>query len=136
MKIAIASDDGKRISAHFGRTRGFQIYTISDCKVEGSEYLENTFTGHAMGMHHEHAHGAQHQHGAGGHHQGHGVILEALKECDVVISMGMGRRIYNDLMNAGKEVFITDETTTDAAVEKYLKQELVDNPDKSCSDKH
>lgn len=131
MKIAIASDDGKNISAHFGRTKGFQIYSVNDSKIENSEYLENTFTGHARGDHNEHSHNEH-----GGQHHGHGKILEALSDCEVVISNGMGQRIYNDLMTAGKKVFITDETTTGEAVEKYLKQELPNDPGKCCEDKH
>ena len=50
MKIAIVSDDGKTISAHFGRSRGFVIFEIEDSKVKNQEYRENTFTGHARGL--------------------------------------------------------------------------------------
>lgn len=51
MKIAVASDDGKIISSHFGRTRGFVIFDVEGKEIKSREYLPNTFTGHARGMH-------------------------------------------------------------------------------------
>ena len=44
----------------------------------------------------------------------------------------MGRRIYEDLQNAGIETFIVDETETTAAIQKYLENVLQDNPEKGC----
>jgi len=38
MKIAIASDDGKTISSHFGRTRGFVIFEIEGKEIKKKEY--------------------------------------------------------------------------------------------------
>jgi len=34
MKIAIASDDGKTISSHFGRTKGFVIFEVEDKEIK------------------------------------------------------------------------------------------------------
>lgn len=121
MNIAIASDDRSTIASHFGRTKGFVIFIIEDQKITHQIYRENTFTGHARGL--------------SGHGEGvdkHGPILEALKDCGVVISRGMGRRIYNDLQEAGIEVFITDEDNVRGAAERYLKSELIDRPEKGC----
>ncbi|MEO0091552.1 MAG: NifB/NifX family molybdenum-iron cluster-binding protein [candidate division WOR-3 bacterium] len=85
----------------------------------------NTFTGHARGLENS------------GHHiDRHGLILEALKDCKVVISHGMGMRIYNDLKNAGIEVFITDFTDIKQALDNYLKGTLIDKPELGCEHKH
>jgi predicted Fe-Mo cluster-binding NifX family protein len=122
MKIAVASDDGKTIASHFGRTRGFVLMNISDKQITTEEYIINDFTGHALGMEgHDHS------------HDRHGPILHALKECDVVISHGMGRRIYIDLQEAGKQVFITPETEVQKAVELYIQGKLEDRPDLGCN---
>ncbi len=122
MKIAVASDDGVTISAHFGRTRGFVIAEIEGDKIVNKEYRENTFTGHARGLN------------VTGHdfNDRHGPILEALKDCKVVISHGMGRRIYEDLRAAGISAFIVQETDVDQALNLYLQNSLVDRPDKGC----
>ena len=121
MNIAIASDDRITIASHFGKTRGFLIFNVEDEKIRQQVYRENTFTGHARGL-------------SGQSHDmdKHGPILEALKDCGVVISRGMGRRIYDDLQQAGIEVFITDEDNAKNAVELYIKNELINRPEKGC----
>ena len=187
MKVAIASDDAKTIASHFGKTRGFIIYTIEDSRVVGKEYVENTFTAHAKGFvgygrgggpgggpggggpgggggggygggsgragggpgggggggygggsgraggggyGSGHGHAETHGHGPGP--GGHASILQALEGCRAVISKGMGRRLYDDLRAAGIEAFIVDETDADRALEQYLRDTLIDHPDKSC----
>lgn len=121
MKIAIASDNQKDISSHFGRTRGFVIYEVEDEKILNQEYRLNTFTDHTQG----HEHGEEHRYN-------HGPILEALKDCNIVISNGMGRRIYEDLKTKGIDVIVTNETDVNKALNLYINNELDDNPDRCC----
>jgi predicted Fe-Mo cluster-binding NifX family protein len=125
MKIAIASDDERTISSHFGQTRGFVVFEVEGKGVKNREYRPNTFTGHARGLE-----------GAGHEIDRHGPILSALSDCKIVIAHGMGRRIYDDLKNAGIEVFVTDETDVQRAIDSYLQGELIDNPERSCSHEH
>ncbi|MGJ8454463.1 NifB/NifX family molybdenum-iron cluster-binding protein [Pseudothermotoga sp. U03pept] len=115
MKIAIASDDGVTISSHFGRTKGFVIAEIENKQLKDKKYLPNTFTGHAMGLHHD-----EQRHG----HGNHAGIISALSDCVAVISHGMGKRLYDDLTQAGKEVYVTDEVEVDKAIEQYLNGRL------------
>lgn len=124
MKIAVASDDGLNLAHHFGRTKGFLLFDVDEKKILNKNYVKNTFTGHARGHHHD-----SHEHH---HHHTHGNILQALKECQVVISHGMGRRLLVDFENAGKDVYITSASSADVAVKQYLDGVLVHNPDKSC----
>ena len=127
MKIAVASDDQVNIASHFGQTRGFLIYAVEHGKVNEKEYIENRFTGHALGQHHGH------DHDAGLHHQhSHKRILEALDECEVVISRGMGRRLQEDFGAVGKSVYITPAVVADDAVSQFLKGALEHDPEKSC----
>jgi predicted Fe-Mo cluster-binding NifX family protein len=109
------------MASHYGKTRGFAVFTVKDEKITNQWYKENTFTGHARGLE-----------GSGHSVDRHGPILEALKDCKVVISKGMGRKIYNDLKRAGFDIFITDEISAKNAVELYLKNEIVDRPEKGC----
>ncbi|HEX7319275.1 MAG TPA: NifB/NifX family molybdenum-iron cluster-binding protein [bacterium] len=122
MKIAIASDDGKTISSHFGRTRGFVIFEIEGMEIKKQEYRDNTFTGHARGLE-----GSNHS------FDRHAPILEALSDCGVVISHGMGRRIYDDLSNAKIEAFITEIEDVENALKLFLNGNLVNRPELGCS---
>ena len=125
MKIAIASDDEKDIAQHFGRTRGFVVVELDGGAERARVYRPNTFTGHARGLE------------AAGHEvDRHGPILRALADCQVVISRGMGRRLYDDLRQAGVQVYITDETDATRAVELYVRGGLVDRPELGCNHHH
>jgi predicted Fe-Mo cluster-binding NifX family protein len=129
MKIAVASDNKVQIANHFGRTRGFLIYEVHAGSIKEKTYIENNFTGHAQGHAHHHDHGLDHEHG---HHHSHHGILNALNECEVVISRGMGRRLLDDLAAAGKNVYITWTGEADEAVNLFLEGNLEHDPEKSC----
>ncbi len=114
MKIAVASDDGTKISSHFGRTKGFVVFEIENKEIKNKEYLPNTFTGHARGLDKRGSH----------NYDSHSTIIEALKDVKVVISHGMGRRLYDDLRDSKIEVYVTDETDVDTAIKLYLEGKL------------
>lgn len=130
MKIALPSDDGKTICGHFGRTLGFLIFDITGNNITGQTYVPNTITGHAQGHHAE----GEHEHG---HHQhSHGGILGALTEVSVIVAGGMGRRLYDDLSQAGKQVFVTSLPDAREAVEAFLAGKLDSNPGGCCNHHH
>jgi predicted Fe-Mo cluster-binding NifX family protein len=138
MKIAVATEDGKKISAHFGRSPYFAIFEIEGGKTANRSMRPNTFTGHFRGGHGEGEHGhGEHGHGAGEGHQhgsgdgrGHGAVAEGLGDCGVVISHGMGRAAWEDLRARGIEMIVTDERDVDTAVQKYLAGDLKDHVEK------
>lgn len=129
MNIAFASDGDNQIAAHFGQAMGFEIIEVENGKITGRRFLENTFTGHARGLHGQ---GEGDHHGHGHMQNKHEGFLEALQDCSVVISHGMGKGAYQHLRNAGKHVYITSEDKIDKALELYLKGELVDEPHRGC----
>lgn len=113
MKIAIASDDKKNISEHFGRALGFIIVDIEENKIKGKTYRQNI--GKSSGE-------------CGSCN--HAAMIENVKDCDYVISFGMGQRIYNDLINSSIKPIVTEEEKVDKAVEQFLKDELKNRTDK------
>ena len=121
MKVAVATDDEITIAEHFGRARGFNIYDVKDSIIRDKQFRVNNFTGHALGLH------------KGGHSPDHHkIILEALRDCAVVISRGMGQRIYNDLRGVGIQALIVDENNAETALQLFLENKLFDNSDKGC----
>ena len=115
MKIAVASDDQKSICGHVGRCQGFLVYEIKDKAVVRREYRENDFTNHAKGEEHD-------------HHTGAGIshpwLQQSLNDCQAIISMGMGRRLWDDMATLKMEPVITDVEDADKAVALYLEGNL------------
>jgi len=101
MKIAVSYENGN-VFQHFGRTEEFKVYEVEDGKVVSSEIMGNGGTGHEA---------------LAGLLADHGI--------DVLICGGMGQGAKDALAEAGIEVFSGAEGDTDAAVEAYLKGELV-----------
>lgn len=128
MKIAVVSDDSKTIASHFGRAAGFIIFDIDNGQIVNREYRPNNIT-------HHHLANAIHQPEEHQPHS-HTGILEALEDCQAIISCGMGRRMFVDFQSVGKDVYITDVFDADEAVQKYIKGELPNYPDRGCSHHH
>jgi predicted Fe-Mo cluster-binding NifX family protein len=106
-KIAIPTDDGETISRHFGQAKYFQVITLEDHQVAGSELVEK----------------ASHQHGD--HSQAEGVhpgqqMVAAISDCQVLIAGGMGTPAFNRATAAGLTVFLTETSFVQAAVQAYL----------------
>ncbi len=117
MKIAVASEDGVGISHHFGRSRCFLIFETEDKRITGQSSRENTFTAHARG---ECDPAQPHE-----HHHGHGPIVEALGDCQVVLCYGMGWRAAEDLRQRGIQPFVLqEEMTPEQAVNEFLAGRL------------
>jgi predicted Fe-Mo cluster-binding NifX family protein len=113
MKIAIASDDEIHIADHFGRALGFVIFEIENDIILNKEYRKNV-----------------------GKHTGecgscdHDMMIDNIKDCDVVISYGMGRRIFADLSKNNLQAFVTDVDTVDEALKRFINNELKNRLDK------
>jgi predicted Fe-Mo cluster-binding NifX family protein len=147
MKIAAVTDDGKTISAHFGRARAYLVCTVEGGRVVAEELRDkaghDTFAasgehGHEHGHDHDHDHDHAHGHGehAGGHGTGpgaaarHAAMTEPIRDCALVLARGMGRGAYLALQQAGLEPFVTTEASIADAVRAYLAGELVNHTER------
>jgi predicted Fe-Mo cluster-binding NifX family protein len=122
MKIAIASDDQKIIAQHIGRSNGFVIFEIEDNKIKNKEYRLNTFTRHAQGQ-------CQIEKGANHNFDQHSHLLEALSDCQVIISQGMGYRIQKDLVSNNIQPLVTSQKDVEKALGLYLEGKIIDESD-------
>ncbi len=111
MKIAVTYDNGN-VFQHFGRTEQFKVYEVEDGKVVSSEVMGTNGVGHEA-------------------------LADLLAErtIDVLICGGMGQGAQDALAAAGIEVYAGAEGDTDAAVETYLRGELV-NTGVNCDHHH
>jgi predicted Fe-Mo cluster-binding NifX family protein len=124
MKIAVASNNNKNVSGHLGRCKGFIVYLIEDDKILSKEYRENTFTHHQV-----HGPSEEHQHG----NHSHNALVNGLKDCSVLIFNSGGWRVIDDLKSNNIYPFLTDETDADNAVDKYLRKDLAEKTDNTCT---
>ncbi len=135
MKIAVVTEDGKTISAHFGRAPYYVVLMVEDGRVTGREQREKPAHGHG---HHEHqGQGGMvqlHEGGSGtgsaGGSETHGAMVAPIEDCQVLIGRGMGYPAYESIQAAGIQPIITDVREIDEAVQQYLKGELADHPER------
>ncbi|MGD9116375.1 MAG: NifB/NifX family molybdenum-iron cluster-binding protein [Dehalococcoidia bacterium] len=125
MKIAVISDDGTTVSQHFGRAPYYVVVTAEDGKVTGKETRDkmghHSFGGHA---HAETAPGERHGYSPGAESR-HTQMMEAIKDCKILIAGGMGWGAYENLSSQGIEPIITDIEKIDEAVRLYLEGKLL-----------
>lgn len=102
MKIAATYDQGN-IFQHFGRTEQFKVYEVEDGKILSSQVI-------------------------GSNGIGHGALAGLLAEhaIEVLICGGIGGGAQNALAEAGIQVCSGAQGDADAAVNAYLRGELVD----------
>jgi predicted Fe-Mo cluster-binding NifX family protein len=119
MRLAVASDNESDIAAHTGRCRGFVIYDVIEGEPKRVEYRPNDSTAHARGE----CSGESHQHGHAGHHS-HGSLLEALSDCQALVTRGMGPRLVVDLNSQGIAPHVCDVEDVDQAARLFAKGQL------------
>ena len=130
MRIAIPTDDGVSVAAHFGRSAAFLIFSVEDGLIQSQELRPNAGQ-------HSHVPGACQTgaHPDGGHD--HGRIIDSLSGCEVVICAGMGWRAAEALKSNGvKQILMTEAGPAADAVSAYLAGTLASGSDGFCRCSH
>lgn len=114
-KIAIATEDGVHVSAHFGRAPYFEVLTIEQGQIVARERREKA---HHQGEHHEHHdHSGQDTHASG--------MVGVVSDCTVIIAGGMGSPAYASIQAANLMPILTDLRDIDQAAQAYAAGTLV-----------
>jgi predicted Fe-Mo cluster-binding NifX family protein len=129
MKIAAITEDGITISQHFGRAPLYVVVTVEDGEVTNKETRDkaghHTFAAHhsdlAPGERHGYDSGAQTRHAS---------MAEAIADCQVLISGGMGWGAYESMKSYNIEPVVTDVESIDEAVKLYIDGELINLMDR------
>ncbi len=109
-KIAVATEDGTHVSAHFGRAPYFEVLTIENGKVTARERRSKDF--------HKGAHGHDH-HESGGPDTHASGMVDVVKDCTAIIAGGMGRPAFASIQAAGLKPVLTDERDVERAALGY-----------------
>jgi predicted Fe-Mo cluster-binding NifX family protein len=127
MKIAVVSDDGMTISAHFGRAQYYVVVNVEDNRIASLESREKM--GHVQFGGETHA-ATTDPRGSGfdaGAQSRHARMLDAIGDCQVLIARGMGAGAYDSIRAAGIRPIVTDVLMITDAVRTYLEGKLVDH---------
>lgn len=130
MRIAIATDDGRTVSRHFGRARAYAVLTVEDGTIVSRELREKAAPHwQADRPHDDEKEGEAHGTGpaARGKHQ---AMLGVIEDCSAMIAGGMGRGAYDHAMAAGIRPIVTSLRDVDEAAIAYEDGTIVDEADR------
>ncbi|MEW6568360.1 MAG: NifB/NifX family molybdenum-iron cluster-binding protein [Chloroflexota bacterium] len=114
MKIVFPTDDGETISALLGMARDYTLVDLEAAHVPRREQRPKL----------DHENG-RHEHGG---HRHASIMLEAVMDCQVLISRGMGQPAYDHAVAGGLQVILTGERSIGAALAAYRAGRLLSNP--------
>ena len=127
MKIAIVSDDEITISRHFGRAGKYMVYMVIKGQLQETEILPKQNHCHSR---QDRCQDNNRSRGLGkASREKHEHIFEDIIDCDVVVSRGMGRGAYLDLMRLNIQPIITDIMRVDEAVNAVIDGTIVNHSD-------
>lgn len=111
MKVAIVTDDGTSISAHFGRAPAYAVLTVEDGVVVAREMRAKSAphrdraAGHVeTGSHDDPAANARHDD-----------MIAPIADCTYLVARGMGRGAYDRIVAAGIRPIVTKLVVLDQA---------------------
>jgi predicted Fe-Mo cluster-binding NifX family protein len=129
MKIAIATDDGKSISAHFGRASHYLVVTIEQGKIINREMREKFSHVHFAGETHVHEPGQPHGFDPTSQDR-HSQMAESIGDCEAMLCRGMGMGAYDSLRSLNIRAILTDIAEIDKAVTAYMDGSIVDHTER------
>lgn len=129
MRVALASDDGRNISAHFGRAEYYVVAEIRDGAVLSRRLLpkENHNSLRTTELAHRKAHGESPEKVIEGQHR---KMFAPVEDCDILVARGMGAKAMRRLQELGLKLILTDLATVDEALRAYVQGTLQHHPER------
>ena len=128
MKIATVSENGTTICQHFGQAPLYVVLTVENGKIINREKRLRSAIG-ICNCHGDVQTDCHEEHGDHGSNaislSKHSNMADAIADCQVIISGGMGYGAYASLKSRNLEPIITDEDNIDEAVKLFISGELV-----------
>ncbi len=123
MKIAIPTSDGIRISSNVHSIQGFKVFEIVAGKIVDEIYVTWTKGVNNSIPSVDNGNSAPHD------HDGNLSILSGIDDCQIVIANGVGKMMFEELVRAHKEVYITEASHVRGAINHFIKQTLRNHPE-------
>jgi len=123
MKIAAVTEDGVKLSQHFGRAPLYVVFTVENNKIIGQEKRSKTGHHGSTACHDNHDSCGGHGHDAGAQAI-HTTMAQTIDDCQVLITGGMGWGAFESLKGRNIEPIVTNVENIDKAVKLYMAGKL------------
>lgn len=121
MKIAIPTRDGRRISSNIQHIIGFNVYEIADGRIIAESFVSR--------KQHEKKLQETSEAGAQDGQENELTLISGIWDCQIVISNGFGKQMFEQLVRAQKEVYITEAVDSRIAINHFIRQTLKNHPE-------
>ncbi len=129
VKIAIATDDGRTVSNHFGRAGKYSVLTVEDGAVVTRE-MRPKFSPHGSGVE-THAEDQTGPHGVGPASDArHDQMAATIADCAAMICGGIGKGAYDRMTANGIRPIVTDLRDVDEAAIECAAGRIVDHAER------
>ena len=115
MKVAIPTNDGIRIISDFDKIEGFKIFEIIDGSIHHERFITN-FTSQFNDQD-DFINNYNNK-----PEKPLKPIFRAIEDCKVVISNGISKKLFEDLVLAKKELYITEADDVRSAIRNYIRR--------------
>jgi predicted Fe-Mo cluster-binding NifX family protein len=120
MRIAVVTEDGEKVSQHFGRAPYYMVFGIENGVIVARDRRSKQGGQGFCGEHeNNHEPGFRHGYGAGTEMR-HSMMALGTMDCQVVIAGGMGWGAYEKMKDLGVNPIITDVVMVEDAVRQYI----------------
>jgi predicted Fe-Mo cluster-binding NifX family protein len=123
MKIAIPTSDGIRISSNLHNIKGFKVFEIT-----GGKIVEEVYVSRKKAANNPIPSGDNGDPAALSEHEDLS-ILSGIDDCQIVIANGVGKKMFEELVRAHKEVYITEASHVRGAINHFIRQTLRNHPE-------
>lgn len=123
MKIAIPTRDGRRISSNIKNISGFKVFEIIDGKVIDESFIPKMDVNGNGTNSKDNSIPAPEPDGS------ELSSISGIMDCDIVISNGLGKKMFEELVRAQKEVYITEAVDARRAINHFIRQTLHNHPE-------
>ena len=133
MRIAIVSDNERTISQHFGRAEKYIVVSFEQEKIIERKSLPKVGFCHSSHRHQGRHENRSDPRGSGFGHRSrvsHEQMFENIKDCDILVSRGMGRGAYVDLQQLGIKPIITDIEDIEVAIQAVMDETIINHVEK------
>lgn len=118
MKIAIPTRDGRRISSNIQNINGFNVYEILNGEIIAETYISKK----SIQI-------IEEETDQENSNEKELSLISAIWDCQIVISNGFGKLMFEELVKAHKEVYITEAVDSRIAISHFVRQTLKNHPE-------